>query len=147
MLRTNLRLSRTKYLMSLRGIAKSGSPRDTVYSRGKGVCKHKTTDCRLRQSVGQKRSIRRVAGALHIRAKVPYGHRTPKLRFGFSSAHRRHKKRQPRWLSFFMVPVAGLEPARYRYRWILSPLRLPIPSHRHKLLNHSITTILFLQLI
>lgn len=48
---------------------------------------------------------------------------------------------------FFMVPVAGLEPARYRYRWILSPLRLPIPSHRHKLLNHSSTTILFLQLI
>ena len=34
--------------------------------------------------------------------------------------------------SFYkMVPVAGLEPARYRYRWILSPLRLPIPSHRH----------------
>ena len=32
---------------------------------------------------------------------------------------------------FFLVPVAGLEPARYRYRWILSPLRLPIPSHRH----------------
>ena len=30
----------------------------------------------------------------------------------------------------FLVPVAGLEPARYRYRWILSPLRLPIPSHR-----------------
>ena len=30
-----------------------------------------------------------------------------------------------------LVPVAGLEPARYRYRWILSPLRLPIPSHRH----------------
>ena len=57
------------------------------------------------------------------------------------------KKRQPKRLSFFMVPVAGLEPARYRYRWILSPLRLPIPSHRHKLLNHSITTILFLQLI
>ena len=25
-----------------------------------------------------------------------------------------------------MVPRAGLEPARYRYRWILSPLRLPI---------------------
>lgn len=25
-----------------------------------------------------------------------------------------------------MVPEAGLEPARYRYRWILSPLRLPI---------------------
>ena len=24
-----------------------------------------------------------------------------------------------------MVPVAGLEPARHRWRWILSPLRLP----------------------
>ena len=31
----------------------------------------------------------------------------------------------------FLVPVAGLEPARCRHRWILSPLRLPIPSHRH----------------
>ena len=30
----------------------------------------------------------------------------------------------------FLVPVAGLEPARCRQRWILSPLRLPIPSHR-----------------
>ena len=29
-----------------------------------------------------------------------------------------------------MVPVAGVEPARYRYHWILSPARLPIPSHR-----------------
>ena len=29
-----------------------------------------------------------------------------------------------------VVPVAGLEPARHRWRWILSPLRLPIPSHR-----------------
>ena len=28
------------------------------------------------------------------------------------------------------MPVAGLEPARCRHRWILSPLRLPIPSHR-----------------
>ena len=26
-----------------------------------------------------------------------------------------------------MVPEAGLEPARYFYRGILSPLRLPIP--------------------
>ena len=25
-----------------------------------------------------------------------------------------------------MVPEAGLEPARYRYRRILSPLRLPV---------------------
>ena len=29
--------------------------------------------------------------------------------------------------------VAGLEPARYRYRGILSPLCLPIPPHPHKL--------------
>ena len=28
-----------------------------------------------------------------------------------------------------MVLVAGLEPARYLYRGILSPLRLPIPPH------------------
>ena len=80
----------------------------------------------------------------------PYANsrRTPTQSVGvLATGHRNHKKRQPFWLSFFMVPVAGLEPARYRYRWILSPLRLPIPSHRHKLLNHSSTTILFLQLI
>ena len=29
-----------------------------------------------------------------------------------------------------MVPVAGVEPARHRWRRILSPLRLPIPSYR-----------------
>ena len=29
-----------------------------------------------------------------------------------------------------MVPVAGVEPARYRYQRILSPPRLPIPTHR-----------------
>ena len=28
-----------------------------------------------------------------------------------------------------LVPLAGLEPARYFYRGILSPLRLPIPPH------------------
>ena len=39
----------------------TGTPRDTVYSRGKGVCKHKTGICRLRQLTGQERSIRRVA--------------------------------------------------------------------------------------
>ena len=63
-IRANIIL-RATHLMSLRGTAKSGSPRDTVYSRGKGVCKHKTTDCRLRQSVGQKRSIRRISRKGH----------------------------------------------------------------------------------
>ena len=29
-----------------------------------------------------------------------------------------------------LVPVVGVEPTRYRYHWILSPARLPIPSHR-----------------
>ena len=32
----------------------------------------------------------------------------------------------------FQVPVIGVEPIRYRYRGILSPVRLPIPPHRRK---------------
>ena len=36
-------------------------------------------------------------------------------------------------LPFVLVPVTGLEPVRCRQRWILSPLRLPIPSHRHNI--------------
>ena len=38
--------------------------------------------------------------------------------------------------SFQLVPVTGLEPVRCRQRWILSPLRLPIPSHRRVLPVH-----------
>ena len=34
------------------------------------------------------------------------------------------------WSNDLLVPVTGLEPVRCRQRWILSPLRLPIPSHR-----------------
>ena len=55
----------------------------------------------------------------------PYANsrRTPTQSVGvLATGRRRHKKRQPMRLSFFMVPVAGLEPARYRYRWILSYL-------------------------
>ena len=33
--------------------------------------------------------------------------------------------------AYVMVPLAGLEPARYCYQRILSPLRLPIPPQRH----------------
>ena len=33
-------------------------------------------------------------------------------------------------MTFFLVPVVGLEPTRYRYQRILSPPRLPIPTHR-----------------
>ena len=72
---------------------------------------------------------------------------TAATRSGRSSRHRRRFPRSPdshlRFASigikkysapdralYFLVPVAGLEPARCRHRWILSPLRLPIPSHR-----------------
>ena len=37
-----------------------------------------------------------------------------------------------------VVPVTGLEPVRCRQRWILSPLRLPIPSHRRGWLTYYI---------
>ena len=30
-----------------------------------------------------------------------------------------------------VVSVVGIEPTRYRYQRILSPLRLPVPPHRH----------------
>ena len=36
----------------------------------------------------------------------------------------------------FLVPEAGLEPARYRYHRILSPARLPIPSFRQIIHNY-----------
>ena len=55
-----------------------------------------------------------------------------------SSGVQSKKSQPPKATGFFepygacsdVVPVAGLEPARCRQRWILSPLRLPIPSHR-----------------
>ena len=40
-------------------------------------------------------------------------------------------KKAPPKRDFQLVPEAGVEPARYRYHWILSPARLPIPSFRH----------------
>ena len=59
-----------------------------------------------------------------------------RMNTGFQHKQRRyetwtfHKKCSDLIPSFNLVPVAGLEPARCRHRWILSPLRLPIPSHR-----------------
>lgn len=32
------------------------------------------------------------------------------------------------------MPPAGIEPAQYRYRGILSPLRLPVPPWRHDMI-------------
>ena len=46
-----------------------GTPRDTLYPWGKGVCEQKTTDCCLRQSVGQKRSYRGPRGILCTRGE------------------------------------------------------------------------------
>ena len=46
-----------------------------------------------------------------------------------SSKSKKYRHRQ-KAMPVFLVPVAGLEPARYCYQWILSPPRLPIPTHR-----------------
>ena len=56
--------------------------------------------------------------------------RTATLSGGFQICCLNNKNPQSLRNGGNLVPVAGLEPARYRYRWILSPLRLPIPSHR-----------------
>ena len=37
----------------------------------------------------------------------------------------------------FLVPLTGLEPVRYRYRGILSPLCLPIPPQRREQYNYN----------
>ena len=50
-------------------------------------------------------------------------HRTVPLRSFESALHK--NKGYPIGVSLILVPVAGLEPARCRQRWILSPLRLP----------------------
>ena len=43
---------------------------------------------------------------------------------------RRHTKKAPTRGAFFLVPLIGVEPIRYRYHRILSPARLPIPPQR-----------------
>lgn len=49
--------------------------------------------------------------------------------------HKKLKADQNR-SAFILVPLAGLEPARYRYRWILSPLRLPISPQQHNVSSY-----------
>ena len=56
------------------------------------------------------------------------------------------KARKPAWIQekmvwhlfchTIMVPVVGLEPTRHRWQRILSPSRLPIPTHRHLFIFH-----------
>ncbi len=40
-----------------------------------------------------------------------------------------------------LVPLTGVEPVWYRYHWILSPARLPIPPQRRILEYYIITKI------
>lgn len=52
---------------------------------------------------------------------------------GEAAARIAYPKKCPRLRAiFWLVPGAGIEPARYRYRWILSPVRLPVPPSRHQ---------------
>ena len=126
----------------------TGSLYKSQYLLNKHAAQRHVTNCSFDQTIAVNVICLSFACLFLFPASTKYPAGTPNLGGGvLATGRRRHKKRQPMRLSFFMVPVAGLEPARYHYRWILSPLRLPIPSHRHKLLNHSSTTILFLQLI
>ncbi len=47
------------------------------------------------------------------------------------------------FFSIYMVPKTGVEPVRYCYRWILSPVRLPIPPLRHLIYALSIVTLFY----
>ena len=55
----------------------------------------------------------------------------PRLRVPFDLTKHRGTQRVP----LCLVPVVGLEPTRYCYQRILSPSRLPIPSHRRMCSN------------
>ena len=48
--------------------------------------------------------------------------------------HRNKRTSEQSGLCSDVVPVVGLEPTRYRYQRILSPSRLPIPSHRRSVI-------------
>ena len=52
------------------------------------------------------------------------------LSYKITAPEARTKKRDTQRVSLFLVPVVGLEPTRCRHQRILSPSRLPIPSHR-----------------
>ena len=52
-------------------------------------------------------------------------------KLGSPLTHTKINKKTAVWdYGLFVMPVAGVEPARYRYQRILSPPRLPIPTHR-----------------
>ncbi len=95
---------------------------------GHAACKKTDPVCRCPYFVSRSRSkqkLRRTASPLYGDSAFLAG------------GHAAQDKKAPCWVLFCLVPVAGLEPARYRYRWILSPLRLPIPSHRRVMLFYN----------
>ena len=54
-----------------------------------------------------------------------------------NSTYNREKKTRFENLVFYTIPAAGVEPARCCHRWILSPVRLPIPPCWHSyILTH-----------
>ena len=64
--------------------------------------------------------------------RSPAGQNAPQDRFvsPASSPVRLNQHRGTQRVPLCLVPVVGLEPTRYCYQRILSPSRLPIPSHR-----------------
>jgi hypothetical protein len=69
------------------------------------------------------RSMNHEARAFHDRLPPNAANRHP------SSPH---KTKNPHKAGFIvLVPGAGIEPARCCHRWILSPVRLPVPPSRH----------------
>ena len=102
----------------------AGSPsRRTKKSRAMPVCgSGSVAGCRI-AVVGVGASLRRLCATAIVHPCT-----TRKLRVLPPAA----PKIMPRLLSgaLFLVPMAGVEPARYCYQRILSPSRLPIPSHR-----------------
>ena len=88
----------------------SGAPRQTIINR---------LFCRQAQRCSNcsRQNILLAQNGSHPQARPEYGkqYKTPNLKEDRG----------------FVVPLAGLEPARMLLRGILSPLRLPIPPQRH----------------
>ena len=74
---------------------------------------------------------RRASSASSCGGQMGKGNDTLQLEVWFHCpAHRHQNKGYPDGVPLILVPVVGLEPTRCRHQRILSPSRLPIPSHR-----------------
>ena len=78
-------------------------------------CRRKKRTCKMKKKRGRKSKAEKAA--LQAKEKEEIRTRLPLGRFGSDFLG--------------LVPEAGVEPARCRHHWILSPARLPIPSFRH----------------